>query len=52
MQACAFEQLIEAYPHLNRDDIFAALSFAAEMLHDEKYLAAYKAAVERQAQEV
>lgn len=40
----SFEQLVEAYPHVTREDILAALAFAAEMMHDEKYLAAHKAA--------
>jgi uncharacterized protein (DUF433 family) len=40
----SFEQLMEAYPHITREDILAALAFAAEMMHDEKYLAAHKAA--------
>lgn len=39
-----FEQVIDAYPHITRDDVLAALAFAAEMMHDEKYLAAHKAA--------
>lgn len=38
------EQLIEAYPSISRDDVLAALAFSAEMMHDEKYLAAHKAA--------
>jgi uncharacterized protein (DUF433 family) len=28
-----FEQLLESYPHITRDDIQAALAFAAERLH-------------------
>lgn len=38
-----FDTIIEAYPHISRDDILAALAFAAEMLHDEQYIAKYKA---------
>lgn len=38
-----FDMIIEAYPHIARDDILAALAFAAEMLHDEQYIAKYKA---------
>lgn len=38
-----FDMIIEAYPHITRDDILAALAFAAEMLHDEQYIAKYKA---------
>lgn len=30
-----FEQLLESYPHITREDILAALSFAAERLHEE-----------------
>lgn len=40
----SFEQLLEAYPHISREDVLAALAFSAEMLRDEKYLAAHKAA--------
>jgi uncharacterized protein (DUF433 family) len=39
-----FEQLLEAYPHINRDAILAALAFAAEMMRDEQYVAVHKAA--------
>lgn len=39
-----FEQLLEAYPHVSRDDILAALAFAAEMMRDEQYVAVHKAA--------
>lgn len=39
-----FEQLLEAYPHITRDDILAALAFAAEMMRDERYVAVHKAA--------
>ncbi|MCG3189311.1 MAG: hypothetical protein LKCHEGNO_01634 [Burkholderiaceae bacterium] len=35
------QQLIENYPHLTRDDVLAALSFAAEMMHTKFHL--YKA---------
>lgn len=30
-----FEQLLESYPHIAREDIQAALSFSAERLHEE-----------------
>jgi uncharacterized protein (DUF433 family) len=40
----SIEQILEAYPHIIREDVLAALAFAAEMMHDEKYLAAHKAA--------
>lgn len=33
-----FEQLLESYPHITREDIQAALSFAAERLHEEDYI--------------
>lgn len=36
--------LIEAYPHLATEDIHAALALAAEMLREERYIAAGKAA--------
>lgn len=36
--------LIDAYPHLVAEDIQAALAFAAELLRDERYIAAGKAA--------
>jgi uncharacterized protein (DUF433 family) len=36
--------LIEAYPHLVAEDVQAALAFAAELLRDERYIAAGKAA--------
>jgi uncharacterized protein (DUF433 family) len=39
----SFDQIIEAYPHISRDDIFAALGFAAEMMHEERYIAMHKA---------
>ena len=39
----SFDNLIEAYPHITREDILAALAFAAEMLLDEQYIAKYKA---------
>lgn len=39
-----FEQLLEAYPHISRDDVLAALAFAAEMMREEQYVAVHKAA--------
>jgi uncharacterized protein (DUF433 family) len=41
----SFEQILESYPHITREDILAALAFAAEMMHDEEYIAIHKAAV-------
>lgn len=38
-----FDMIIEAYPYITREDILAALAFAAEMLHDEQYIAKHKA---------
>lgn len=43
-ESWTFEQLLEAYPHITRDDILAALAFAAEMMRDEQYVAVHKAA--------
>ena len=33
-----FEQILESYPHITRDDIQAALAFAVERLHEENYI--------------
>lgn len=38
----SFEQILEAYPHITREDILAALAFAAEMMRDEEYIAIHK----------
>lgn len=38
-----YEQILEAYPHITRDDILAALAFTEQMLRDEQYIAAHKA---------
>lgn len=38
------EMLLENYPNLCAEDIQAALAFAAEMMRDERYIAASKAA--------
>lgn len=38
------EKVLESYPQLSRDDIFAALAFAAELMRDEQYVAIHKAA--------
>lgn len=32
------EDILESYPHLTREDVLAALSFAAEYLRDERFL--------------
>ena len=39
-----YEQILASYPHITREDILAALAFAAEMMRDERYIAAHKAA--------
>ena len=39
-----FEQLLDAYPHITREDILAALAFAADMMREDQYLAIHKAA--------
>jgi uncharacterized protein (DUF433 family) len=39
----AYEQILDSYPHITREDILAALAFAAEMMRDEQYIAAHKA---------
>jgi len=36
-----FEMILESYPHITRDDILAALAFAAEMMREEQYVAAH-----------
>ena len=33
-----FEQILESYPHITREDILAALAFATERLHEEDYI--------------
>jgi uncharacterized protein (DUF433 family) len=43
-QGWAVETILDAYPHITRDDILAALSFAAEMMRDEQYVTIHKAA--------
>lgn len=40
----SFEDIIASYPHITREDILAALAFAAEMMRDEEYIAVHKAA--------
>jgi len=37
------DDMLAAYPHLAREDVLAALAFAAELLREEGYAAAYKA---------
>lgn len=38
-----YEQILESYPHITREDILAALAFTKEMLREEQYIAAHKA---------
>ena len=33
-----FEQILESYPHITREDILAALAFATELLHEKDYI--------------
>lgn len=40
----SFEQILESYPNIAREDILAALAFAAEMLKEEEYIAVHKVA--------
>lgn len=42
-QGWSIDKIVEAYPHIGRDDVLAALAFAAEMMHEEQYIAAHKA---------
>lgn len=37
-----FDTVVEAYPYITHKDILAALAFAAEVLHDERYISIYK----------
>jgi uncharacterized protein (DUF433 family) len=37
------EMILDSYPQLAREDILAALAFAAEMMRDEDYFAIHKA---------
>jgi uncharacterized protein (DUF433 family) len=43
-QGWSHEMLLESYPQLAREDILAALAFAAELMREESYLALDKAA--------
>lgn len=43
-QGWNFEQIVEAYPHITREDILAALAFAAELMREERYVAVHQAA--------
>ena len=43
-QGWTIEVLLENYPTLAREDVLAALAFAADMMHDERYIAIHQAA--------
>jgi uncharacterized protein (DUF433 family) len=43
-QGWTHEQVIEAYPQITREDILAALAFAAELMREEQYATIAKAA--------
>jgi uncharacterized protein (DUF433 family) len=34
----SIDEILENYPHITRDDVLAALSFAAEFMRDERFL--------------
>jgi uncharacterized protein (DUF433 family) len=36
------EMILESYPQLTREDILAALAFAAEFMRDEEYVVMHK----------
>ena len=38
------DEVLQLYPYLQREDILAALAFAAEMLREEEYIAVHKSA--------
>lgn len=40
----SFEQILESYPNIEREDILAALAFAAEVLKEDEYIAVHKVA--------
>lgn len=33
-----FDDILESYPHLTREDVLAALAFAAERMREEDYI--------------
>lgn len=43
-QGWTIEMLLENYPTLSREDVLAALAFAAELMHEERYIAIHQAA--------
>jgi len=38
-EGMTFEELLEAYPHLSKDDILAALSYSADVIAQEELIA-------------
>jgi len=38
-EGMSLEELLEAYPHLTKDDIFAALSYSADVISQEELIA-------------
>lgn len=38
----SIDDMLDSYPHITRDDILAALSFAAEIFREEKFVAVGK----------
>ena len=38
-----YDQVIESYPHITREDILAALAFTEEMLREEQSIATHNA---------
>ena len=40
----SIEQLLEAYPHITRDDVLAAFAYARELVHDDGILPMSEAA--------
>lgn len=38
-EGMTFENLLKAYPHLTKDDIFAALSYSADVVSQEELIA-------------
>jgi uncharacterized protein (DUF433 family) len=43
-QGWTIEVVLENYPTLTREDVLAALAFAADMMREERYIAIHQAA--------
>jgi uncharacterized protein (DUF433 family) len=43
-QGWTIDVLLENYPTLTRDDVLAALAFAADLMREERYIAIHQAA--------